>query len=153
MKVQLGSEGKERWYLASIIMVITIEGESKNVVHKNLHLIQAESDDIAYAKAIKLGNDSETSYLNSNDQLVDMSFYGLAELEETIELDIYDGVELTFDEFDDLSLSELEGFVPLKKELSVFSLRASVSEKNELDYGSKEVRDMVERSIKGTTNQ
>jgi hypothetical protein len=153
MKVQLGSEGKERWYLASIIMVITIEGESKNVVHKNLHLIQAESDDIAYAKAIKLGNDSETSYLNSNDQLVDMSFYGLAELEETIELDIYDGVELTFDEFDDLSISELEGFVPLKKELSVFSLRASVSEKNELDYGSKEVRDMVERSIKGTTNQ
>ena len=148
MKVQLSSEGQANWYLATVVMLITIEGERKNVVHKNLHLLQAESDDVAYDKALKIGNDSETSHLNRKDQLVTMSFYGLAELVETIELDIYDGVELTFDELKDVSPSELETFVPFKRDLSAFFDRNSTPEENELDYGSKEASDIAMRVIK-----
>ena len=148
MKVQLNSDGCSKWYLATIIMVITIDGEAKNVVHKNLHLIQAESDEDAYDKALNLGTDSETSYLNSKDQLVDISFYGLAELEETIELDIYDGVELTFKELEDVSTSELKKLLPLKKDLGIFFTKRTSIKENELDYGSKEIRAMVEKATK-----
>lgn len=143
MKVQLNSEGCGKWYLATIVMIITIENERKNVVHKNLHLIQAESGEAAYDKALALGNDSETSHLNSKDQLVNISFYGLAELEETVELDIYDGMELTFNEFEDVSSNELKKFVPFKKDLSIFFTKSSTVKENELDYGSKEIRTMV----------
>jgi len=142
MKVQLSDDGVFQWYLATIVMLITVEGEQKNVVHKNLHLIQAESDEVAYDKALKLGDDSETSYVNSKDQLVNISFYGLAELEETIELDIYDGVELKFDELEDVNPSQLTTLVSLKKDLSLFLDKGPVDE-SALDYGSKEVRDMV----------
>ena len=148
MKVQLNSDGCSKWYLATIITVITIDGEAKNVVHKNLHLIQAESDEDAYDKALNLGTDSETSYLNSKDQLVDISFYGLAELEETIELDIYDGVELTFKELEDVSTSELKKLLPLKKDLGIFFTKRTSIKENELDYGSKEIRAMVEKATK-----
>ena len=147
MKVQLNSDESVKWYLATIVMVITIESVSKNIVHKNLHLIQSESDQAAYDKAINLGTESETSYLNSKDQLVNISFHGLAELEETIELDIYDGVELTFDEFEDVSPSKLEEIVPSKKELSVFLTKTPTIKESELDYGSKEIRAMVEKCV------
>ena len=145
MKEKLKSESQSRWYLTTILMVLTIENVQRKIVHKNLHLIQAESDDVAYDKAIKLGNDSETSYLNSKNQSVNISFYGLAELEETTEFDIYDGVELRFDEFENLSSAELKSFVPLKKDLSVFSFRKSILKENQLDYGSKEVRKLVRK--------
>jgi len=147
MKVQLTSENHMRWYLATITMVVTIEGQLEKVIHKNLHLIQAGSDDSAYNKAVELGNDSETSYLNSKDQLVDLSFHGLDELEETTELDIYDGVELRFEEFEDVSSEQLNDYISHKTELSVFSSNKRNAGDSNADYGSKEVRDYVNKTL------
>lgn len=147
MKVQLNNDDGVKWYLATLIMVITIESESKNVVHKNLHLIQAESDETAYGKALELGSDSETSYSNSKNQRVTISFYGLAKLEETIELDIYDGVELTFDERKNVSVDELKKLIPLKKDLGIFLSKKQTVRESELDYGSKEIRAITKQAI------
>jgi hypothetical protein len=44
-----------KWYLAEIVEEITVEEDSRNVVHRNLHLIRADSPEEAYRKAIELG--------------------------------------------------------------------------------------------------
>ena len=153
LKIELESDPRQRLYLASILMLVTVDNEIKNIVNKNLHLIQAESDDAAYEKSVKLGRDSETDYLNSKDQLVKISFIGLAELELAIEDDIYDGMELAFEQFEDLTSQEIDNLVSLKKDLDAFSLNTLTSEKGELDYGSKEVRKMAKKMLKNKINR
>lgn len=145
----LKSEDQSRWYLTTILMILTIENEGRNVVHRNLHLIKAISDDDAYEKALKLGKDSETSYLNPKGKLVDISFYGLIDLELTTEQEIYDGVELRFDEIGDVNPNELKDLVSLKKNLSIFSNKKSNIGGDRLDYSSKEVKDIAKRIIEG----
>ena len=50
------------WYLAELVMKITVAGDPRNVVHQNLTLIRASSADEAYEKAIKIGKDGEDEY-------------------------------------------------------------------------------------------
>ena len=50
-----------RWYLADIVLEHIIEGDSRNVVHINTHLVEAESPVEAYEKAVGLGRRSEHS--------------------------------------------------------------------------------------------
>ena len=40
---------------------ITVEGESRNVVHTNLLLVRADSPEEAYEKALELGAEGEQS--------------------------------------------------------------------------------------------
>jgi hypothetical protein len=44
-----------RWYLADVVLEHTIEGDPRNVVHVNMHLIEADSPEQAYEKAVALG--------------------------------------------------------------------------------------------------
>jgi hypothetical protein len=39
-----------KWYLAEIVQQITVEGDSRNVVHTNLVLVRADSPEDAYQK-------------------------------------------------------------------------------------------------------
>jgi hypothetical protein len=39
-----------RWYWADLILEFTIEGDDRNVVHINTHLIEADSPEQAYQK-------------------------------------------------------------------------------------------------------
>jgi hypothetical protein len=41
-----------------------IEGDSRNVVHVNMHLVEAASPEQAYEKALTLGRDSQAEYAN-----------------------------------------------------------------------------------------
>ncbi|HEY2588764.1 MAG TPA: DUF4288 domain-containing protein [Tepidisphaeraceae bacterium] len=51
-----------RWYLADIVLELVIEGDSRNVVHTNLLLIEAASPEQAYEKALALARAGEHSY-------------------------------------------------------------------------------------------
>ncbi len=101
-------------------MEITVDGESSNVVHRNLFLIRAESADHAYEKAILLGRDSEASYTNPRGRDVTQRFRGVSKLDGLIDGDPDDGAELSFEEFRDVSPTEISNWIPSKENLRAF---------------------------------
>ena len=55
-----------RWYLAGIVLEHSIEDDPRNVVHVNMHLIEAESPEQAFRKANELGRAGEQEYANTS---------------------------------------------------------------------------------------
>jgi hypothetical protein len=74
----LPSESK--WYIGEIIEEITVEGEPRNVVHRNVRLLYADSPEDAYGKAHALGKETEIAHVDPERKLVRTRFWGLAEL-------------------------------------------------------------------------
>ena len=98
MRAKMGYIPKNaRWYLADVILEIVVEGDPRNVVHVNMHLVEADSPDQAYEKALTLGRGSEQEYDNSDGKKVRTVFRGLREL-DVIHGDLKDGAELAYSE-------------------------------------------------------
>jgi Domain of unknown function (DUF4288) len=133
-----------KWYIAELVEEITIEGDMRNVVHKNLVLIRADSPDEAYDKAIELGKQSELSYENPAGRLVKTRFWGLGEL-TAIQDDLADGAELLYEEKVGVPRDQIEKEMPAKEELAVFR-PFGLSEKP--DYTCKDIVDEAKRLIK-----
>ncbi len=126
-----------QWYLAELVMEITITGTTRNVVHRNLTLVRADSPAEAYEKSVHLGKKAETSYNNPAGNLVRHVFRGVAELELAV-WGVEDGSELRFEEHVGIATDEIERWIPPKEELAVFrELRARP--KDDTDYSSAEV--------------
>lgn len=87
-----------KWFLAELLVEITVEGARLNVVHRNLTLVRAETPEEAYEKATYFGRKSETSYENPADRIVSLQFRGISKLDAVID-PIADGAELSFAEF------------------------------------------------------
>jgi hypothetical protein len=66
-----------QWYLADIVIEITVEGDPRNVVHTNLTLIRADSPEEAFGKANEWGRAGEQTYLNPAGARVVFRFRGL----------------------------------------------------------------------------
>ena len=111
-----------RWYLAEVVLVHVIEGERRNLVHVNTHLVEAPSPEEAYKKAGKLGREAQHSYLNTDGMRVRVKFRGLREL-NVIHDDLEDGVELSYEEIVAVPESKLKRWARPKKELGVFAPR------------------------------
>ena len=62
------------WYIAEVVLEITVEGATENVVHIDYLLVRADSPDDAYEKALRLGREHEATYLNSDKKEVKISF-------------------------------------------------------------------------------
>ena len=60
------------WYIAELLMEITVQGTRRNVLHRNLFLINAHSPEEAYDKAVRTGKSEETEYENLKDQHVEI---------------------------------------------------------------------------------
>jgi hypothetical protein len=86
-----------RWYLAGLVLEHTIEGDPRNVVHVNTHLIEAGSPEEAYRKANALGRASELAYANTEGKQVRVAFRGLRDL-DVIHDNLEDGAELFYEE-------------------------------------------------------
>ena len=69
-----------KWYIGELIEEITVEGEPRNIVHRNVKLLYANSPEEAYGKARDLGREAENLHLDSELKLVRTRFWGLAEL-------------------------------------------------------------------------
>ena len=111
-----------RWYLADIVLEHMIEGDRRNVVHVNTHLVEAASAEEAYKKAGKLGRNSQHSYLNTDHKRVRVRFRGLRAL-NVVHDELEDGVEIIFEEDVAVPESKLKRWVKAKKDLGVFAPR------------------------------
>ena len=130
-----------KWYIAELVEEITIEGEARNVVHKNLVLIRADSSDEAYDKAIQLGKQGELSYQNPAGRSVKTRFWGLGEL-AVIYDELADGAELLYEEKVGVPSDQIEKEISAKEELAVFRPFES---REKPDYTSKDIVDEAKR--------
>lgn len=135
-----GSEN-EQWYTSDLVMEISVSGSMRNVVHRNLVLIRAGSADEAYGKALRLGQEAETSYENPAGQLVQIRFRGVSKLDSMYE-ELGDGAELTFTEYVGVSPEEIEAWIPPREQLGVF-IPPAPGRKHDPDYRSRTVIEMV----------
>lgn len=124
------------WYIAQEVLEITVEGNDQNVVHINYLLIQAESPEEAYEKALRLGSQHETAYLNEGKERVKIAFRGLRNLTIVYE-GLEDGAELLYEEKVGVSQESLEALIQPKNDLGIFR---PIEKNPGPDYGSEEIR-------------
>ena len=111
-----------RWYLADIILEHVVENDPRNVVHVNTSLIQADSPEEAYAKALRIGSSEAREYLNASGAMVHVRFRGLRNL-LVVYGDLDDGAELMYSEDVDVPEETLQRWIARKEELAVFEPR------------------------------
>jgi hypothetical protein len=109
-----------RWYLADIVLEHVIEDDPRNLVQVNTHLVEAESPEQAYDKALALGRNAEQEYANTDGKRVRVLFRGLREL-NVIHEPLEDGAELMYRESAGVPEDELRGWVTAKGRLGVFA--------------------------------
>lgn len=129
------------WYLAELVMKITVAGDPRNVVHQNLVLVRASSSDEAYEKALQFGKNGEVSYDNPAGKAVQIRFEGISDLTEIYE-DLEDGAELGFRYKVDMSEEQIRSLVLPRDCLPAFLPPARAEGP---DYASEEVIAEVER--------
>ena len=108
------------WYLADVVLEVSIEDDPRNVVHVNTMLIEADSPETAYVKAITLGQVSEQEYLNTADKIVRIQFRGLREL-SVVPDELQDGAELSYEESVGVPPEQLRQWALPKEQLRVFA--------------------------------
>jgi hypothetical protein len=113
-----------RWYLADVVLEHAVEGDPRNVVHINIHLVEAESPERAYEKAIALGQASAQVYANPDGREVRVTFRGLRDL-NVIHDELEDGAELVYEESTGVPEDRLSTWLRAKEQLTIFSKRVS----------------------------
>ena len=127
--------------MAELVEEITVEDDSRNVVHRYLVLIRACTPDQAYEKANKLGGDGETSYANPSGKTVKIKFRGLSQLDEVYE-EIEDGAEILFHSKVGASEKKLRSLVTPREHLHAFLSHKQAEGPN---YSSGEIVALLER--------
>ena len=140
METSNAGEGRQsqEWFLADLIMEILIEGERRNVVHRNLFLVSASSPEEAYDKALRIGHEHEIVYDNPAGHPVRHNFRGIAHLDTLVDCEPADGAELTFEQRVDVPEEDVQALVPSKDRLHAFS-QPGPRDTDVPDYSSKDV--------------
>ena len=133
------------WYLADVVIKHVIEGDARNVVHINMHLIEADSPERAYEKATALGRDAEQAYTNTDGRAVRVTFCGLRSL-NVIHDKLEDGAELTYEESIDVPESQLSTWVRPRERLGVFRPRETGFQRNAPNYMPGSVMSSLEEA-------
>jgi hypothetical protein len=128
-----------QWYLAELLMEITVHGGRCNVLHRNLILVNAHSPEEAYNRALKHAWNGETEYKNPKGQLVEIRFRGIARLDVVYE-PLEDGAELSFEERLGVSEEEIRAMITPKEQLRAF-IPPSPGLEHDPDYRSKAIMD------------
>jgi hypothetical protein len=113
-----------RWYLADIVLKHVVQDDPRNVVHINIHLIEAASPELAYEKACALGRESQIVFPNTDGKEVRTVFRGIRGL-TVIHDKLEDGAELIYEELIGVPEAKLAGLVSPKADLAVFRERQS----------------------------
>ena len=130
-----------KWFLAELVMKITVADDPRNVVHQNLVLVRASSADEAYEKALRFGKNGEISYDNPAGKTVQISFEGVSDLIDIYE-DLEDGSELDFHYTVDKPEERIQSLVLPRERLRAFLPPRRAEEP---DYTSAEIMAEVER--------
>jgi hypothetical protein len=126
-----------KWYVAELVEETTVEGDVRNVVHKNLVLVSADSPNNAYERACELGRQSETAFDNPAGAKVAIRFRGIAYL-NVVHDRLEHGAELLFSENIGMSEADVVKLVVPKDRLAVFRPTQS---SDGPDYSSQEIVD------------
>ncbi len=114
------SNEKKNWFIAEIIekcepVIRNDESDLRRVkTYGNHHLIKANSLEEAFDKAVKLGENSNYKFINSDKLEMESSFVGIGELVPIYE-DIEDGAELMWTDYGFIS-NRRTMKMPYKKE-------------------------------------
>jgi hypothetical protein len=85
---------KQNWYIATLVIECRVANEFSDF-EEQIRAIRAPNAEIAYEKALRFGQEAETSYQNGENQTVTWAFLGLNDLEELpFESAIRDGTEI-----------------------------------------------------------
>jgi hypothetical protein len=133
-----------KWFVAQLILEIEVEGDNRNVLHKNLVLIEATSAEEAYEKSLQLGKDNEISYENPNSKAVRMKFRGIGQL-DVVGNELKHGTEILFEEHIAVPEDKILQWVPSKTLLSVFR---PIEPSPGPDYASQEIMEEVVQVLK-----
>lgn len=128
-----------KWYLADIVLEITVEGDARNVIYTNLILIRADSPEDAYQKAMEIGTANEASWENIDGKQVTFSFRGLRDL-NVIHGELEHGTELSYSEDMDMDEASIQKWVTPKDELGVFS---PIDPSTGPDYRSSDIVEQI----------
>lgn len=132
------------WFLASMVEEIQVEGTKRNVVHINYVIIEADSPEDAYQRAMKMGRAANHSYVNPRGQKVTVRFRGLSNL-DVIHDPLEHGCEIMFVEKLGMSESGIRKRLARKKQLEVF--RPIRDRPGRPDYASKEIMEECYREL------
>ncbi len=133
------------WYVAEILEEINVEGAANKIVHRNLVLVEANSPDHAYERAMELGTQGEASYRNAEGRNVIVRFLGLADLSSVYD-DLEHGAELAYTEQVVPPDENTIAWVRSKNELSVFGSTRKLPA--ELDYSDRAIVDEAMQLLK-----
>lgn len=129
-----------QWYVAEIVEEIDVEGDSRNIVHKNLVLIRSDSPDDAYIKALEIGRKGEGSYSNPSGSLVRTRFRGLSYL-DVIHDRLEHGAELLYERKTAVPEEEIQKWLLTREKLPLFNESEPASDCP--DYASKDILDQA----------
>jgi hypothetical protein len=132
-----------KWYLAEIVVQITVEDDPRNVLQTNTVLVRADSPEEGHAKAMELGRSAELSYENPNGKLVKFHFLGLHDL-NVIHDELEHGAEIAYSETIGLDESAIEKWITPKESLGVF---APITPSTGPNYSSRDVMEKVHRMM------
>lgn len=113
------------WYIAGVMLRFESEGENienpnrRSTGWENQHLIKAENPNIAYKKAIKIGKESESEYINTDGYKVRWIFEGLTTLIAIYE-GLEDGAEIIWTEYENKAVKSILNRVKKREDLEVF---------------------------------
>lgn len=108
-----------QWYLADIVLEHRIDGDSRNLVYFNTHLVEASSPDEAYDKAQNLGRSADEQHENTDGRTITVLFRGLRAL-SVIHEPLEDGAEIMYNEEIGMSEEKLVECCPPRERLGVF---------------------------------
>ena len=130
-----------RWFVADLVVEISVEGDDRNVVHKNLVLVEAGSAEEAYQKALQLGHECEIAYDNPSGKSVSTKFRGISEL-DVIGAELSHGTEVRFQEYVAVPEDKIRQWLRSKAQLSAF---LPIEPRSGPDYASGEIMREVEK--------
>jgi hypothetical protein len=105
------------WYIAELIIEMSIEKEARNVVHVNSHLIRAKTNTDARRKATEIGKQSTNSYKNTEGRRVKIRFRGIRGLFELSE-GVENGAEILWEEHIGITESKIKSWLCLTSKKS-----------------------------------
>src|ERR1700694_4086353 len=140
-----------KWFLAQLIIEISVEDDPHNVIHRNTVLVEAGTPEVAYTRALELGQAMENSYENIDDKLVTLTFRGLRKLDV-----IYDklehGAEIFYSEDIGVSEEQIQMMLSRKENLSVFEPYVFPDRSETPNYGAKSVAEMLAEHFDNSEN-
>lgn len=108
------------WFIGELVEEFKAAGQVKNLVHINTILIRANSPEMAYEKAIALGESANRVFRNTDGVEVSVRFRGLRGLYPVYDR-LEDGAELLYEEHEGMGDEAIAEMVKLKEALAVFS--------------------------------